>query len=207
MNKTRELMYEFELERSYIEDKSFLMYKKVRDKYDSILPRLTVTTYNGKKRTKPFTLIYGAEKLSVHMDFQGHVRQADNMSLYNWFEKHKPRKGDIIRWYKTDTDNEFIIELVRSDDYAPQQTAEISEETQSKPTNEHKLKNINKFFELKEKGILTQNEYNSCKDKLLSEIKVSLDNIESFHDLFKKNIISEGDFNKKKGELISSEGL
>lgn len=111
---TNEFLFEFEFKRSYIEDRSLLIYKDIREKYQDLLPPLVNITNNKRKRTKRFFLKNNGEKLGVFMDFQGHVRQADGISLHTWFKKNKPEEGDSLLWYKADQPYEFLIELKKN---------------------------------------------------------------------------------------------
>lgn len=213
MVNNKELIFEFRFTRAYIEDKSFLIYKKIREKYISLVPPLEIITYNNRKRSKPFFVIYKDKKLEVFMDFQGHVRQADKSSLYKWYEENKPEEGDSLLWYKTDKAYEFLIELKRKQGYFPSAIKmPESEKILTKPPQEIKynekmedeLNKIIKLYELKGKKIITSDEYQELKDKLLSEMEITLNNIEKLYEIFNKGLINEKDFDRKKKELLSS---
>ncbi len=212
-----ELIFEFKFTRAYIENKSFFVYRLVKEKYASLFPPLekTTTPYN-RNRTKPFFLIDDDKKLCVYLDFQGHIRQADRSSLYKWFDENKPNEGDTLLFYKSDNQYEFLIELKRKHGYlqpairpAESEKKLLQLHPEVKSTEKADLDKINeiiKFFELKEKEIITSDDYQKFKDKLLSEIKITLNNIENLYDLFKKGLISDKDFEEKKKELLSSYG-
>ena len=197
MTTKRDYIFDFELGPSYIKDRSFLAYRKVRE--SGVFPKLSVTTKKGYRKSKPFDLVYEGDIIKVYLDSQGHLRSGNNDSLHNWFDTIRPQSGDVVRFFTTDTDFVYQIELIRKDTFVPIPSAKIDNQPEIKGT----LSDIQKLFDLMNKGIINSTEYSSLKIKLLAEIKPNLNNIESFHELKEKGVISEQDFNTKKEALIS----